>query len=360
MGEIIEKTLILLPKLTAGGTERSAVELANFIARDGKEVTILLMFKCNVFYKLHPNVKLIEPPDFRKKYGKILYLPILLFFLRRNIKKENPQVIFALGYILLTIISSLGISSKLIISWRSSPTRVRFPGNQILNEIYKFLYFIFRFRIDGIVAQTQYAKTIFQQKFRCPIQVVPNFLKEITSYNFERKNQIITVGRCVYEKGQHYLIEAFSKIKYKTWTLIVVGDGPKRKELEEQAKCLGIADRVIFTGFQKDVDYYMAQSKIFAFTSIVEGFPNGLIEAMANGLAPVSFNCIAGPSEIITDGYNGYLVDVGDIEQFVNCLNCLIEDKNILGKISLQALDSAKMYHVDLIGKKYIQFFEEC
>ena len=86
------------------------------------------------------------------------------------------------------------------------------------------------------------------------------------------------------------------------WKLVIVGDGPRRKNLEGIVSKLNIGDRVIFTGFQEDVDFFLSQSKIFVLPSLIEGFPNALIEAMANSLAPVSFNCEAGPSEIIEHG----------------------------------------------------------
>ena len=169
-------------------------------------------------------------------------------------------------------------------------------------------------RVNGIIAQTSYAADFYRKAYSCPIEIIPNFLREIKEYKHEQINQIISVGRCSSEKGQHYLIEAFSKINNTTWQLAIVGDGPCLKELKALAIKLGIYDRVIFTGFREDVDFYLSQSKIFALTSLIEGFPNALIEAMATPLAPVSFNCNAGPSEIIEHGKNGFLVEVGNIE----------------------------------------------
>lgn len=351
-----KKIVIVLPKLTPGGTERTAVVLANYMVERDIDVTVLVMFKRDKFYELNPKVKLIEPDNFRDKYGKILSFPMLLLYLRRNIKKEKPDTVFCLGYMLLGIITSVGIKTKVIISGRSSPDRVRFPGNALFNAFYNFCYLILKFRINGIIAQTNYAKEVYQKKYSCPIVVIPNFLRGIKEFQHERKNQIITLGRCSYEKAQHFLLEAFAKINAPNWTLAIVGDGPLLDELKIQAKALNIEEKVDFCGFQKEVDFYLSQAKIFGFTSIIEGYPNALIEGMANGLAPVSFNCVAGPSDIINENENGFLVPVGDVNQFAEKLQLLVDDAALREKISSNASRIKQTNELRIIAEKYREF----
>ncbi len=351
-----QKIVIVLPKLTPGGTERTAVVLANYMAEQNIDVTVLVMFKRDKFYELNPKVKLIEPDNFRDKYGKILSFPMLLWYLRKNIKNEKPDTVFCLGYMLLGIITSVGIKTKVIISGRSSPDRVRFPGNALFNGIYNMCYSILKFRIDGIIAQTNYAKEVYQKKYKCPIVVIPNFLREIKEYPSERKNQIITLGRCSYEKAQHFLLEAFAQLNAPNWTLAIIGDGPLLEELKSQAKALNIAEKVEFCGFQKEVDLYLSKAKIFGFTSIIEGYPNALIEGMANGLAPVSFNCVAGPSDIIKEGENGFLVPVGEVALFAQKLQMLIDDRALLEKISSNASKIKETNNLKIIAEKYSRF----
>jgi GalNAc-alpha-(1->4)-GalNAc-alpha-(1->3)-diNAcBac-PP-undecaprenol alpha-1,4-N-acetyl-D-galactosaminyltransferase len=351
-----KKIVIVLPKLTPGGTERTAVVLANYMVGKDIDVTILVMFKRNKFYELHSKVKLIEPDNFRDKYGKILSFPILLWYLRKSIKAENPDTVFCLGYMLLGIITSIGLNTKVVISGRSSPDRVRFPGNALFNAFYNFCYSILRFRIDGIIAQTNYAKEVYKKKYSCPIVVIPNFLREIKKFKHQRKNQIITLGRCSYEKAQHFLLEAFSKLHAPDWTLAIVGDGPLLNDLKNQANELNIAEKVEFCGFQKEVDFYLSQAKIFGFTSIIEGYPNALIEGMANGLAPVSFNCVAGPSDIINEGENGFLVPVGNVDFFAEKLQLLIDNSTLLNEIVSNASKIKQTNDLKIIAEKYREF----
>ncbi|MDI1318539.1 glycosyltransferase [Flavobacterium sp.] len=351
-----KKIVIVLPKLTPGGTERTAVVLANYMVENGSDVTVLVMFKRVNFYELHPKVKLIEPTNFRDKYGKILSFPALLWYLRKNIKAEEPDAVFCLGYMLLGILTSVGLKTRVIISGRSSPDRVRFPGNALFNGFYNFCYSIFKFRIDGIIAQTNYAKEVYQKKYSCPIVVIPNFLREIKDYQHDRRNLIVTLGRCSYEKAQHFLLEAFSKIHAPDWKLAIIGDGPLIEDLKNQAKQLNIAEKVEFCGFQKEVDFYLSQAKIFGFTSIIEGYPNALIEGMANGLAPVSFNCVAGPSDIINQGENGFLIPVGDVTLFAEKLQLLIDNELVLQEMGSKASRIRQTNDLKIIAEQYKEF----
>lgn len=352
----MKKIVILLPKLTAGGTERTAVELANFLTKEGVDVTVLLMYKYDHFYTLDHRVKIIEPTDLRAKYGRFLYLPFLFYYMNKSLRRIQPDTVFCLGYILFGLITSFKLNSRIIFSGRSSPNRVRFPGNFFANKLYKLGHYLYKNKVDGIIAQTNYAKEIYQKKYNCPIVVIPNFLREITEYHHERKNQIITLGRCSFEKAQHFLIEAFSKVNAPDWKLIIVGDGPLLQDLKNQVKELNIAEKVEFCGFQKEVDFYLSQAKIFGFTSIIEGYPNALIEGMANGLAPVSFNCVAGPSDIIKEDENGFLIPVGNTILFAEKLQLLIDNPTLLNEISSNASKVNQTNDLTIIAKKYMEF----
>ncbi|EKB49139.1 glycosyltransferase [Cecembia lonarensis] len=188
-----KKITIILPKLTAGGTERTAAELANYLVSHDIDVSILLMFNYPHFFNLDKRVKIIEPlPAVRDKLGRVLYLPYLILFLRKNLKNIKPDSILCLGYILFSLIASFGIKSRVIISNRTSPYRVRFPKTKVLNGIYKFSYWLLNSRVDGIIAQTQTAAEVYSRSFKCSIRVIPNFLKEM-EYFPKLKKKILSL-----------------------------------------------------------------------------------------------------------------------------------------------------------------------
>ena len=109
---------------------------------------------------------------------------------------------------------------------------------------------------------------------------------------------IAAAGRLVPNKNFSMLIDAFAKADLPAH-LVIFGDGPERGALEAQAQSLGIADRVHMPGFVDNPFAVLTRSQLFAMPSNAEGFPNGLVEAMACGLPVVATNCASGPSEIL-------------------------------------------------------------
>lgn len=353
-----KKVVIILPKLTAGGTERSAVELANSMVEKNYEVHLLLMYTLPHFFETDNRIIIHEPDrKVRMNCGRFLYVPLLLLFLRIKLKKIEPDTVFCLGYILFGLMASWNLKTKVIISGRSSPNRVRFPGNGIANKMYAGFHKIVSRRVNGVIAQTSLAQNVYAKRYSCPIVVIPNFLRDVKRYPDHKKGKIIiNVGRLVNEKGQHFLLKAFAKLDRQDWKLWLVGDGPLRGELENLAGVLRISEQVVFLGFQKDVDYYLSQASIFAFSSVIEGYPNALIEGMAHGLAPVSYNCEAGPADIINHNENGFLVETGNINDFKQYLNILINDIDTRHKFQLNASKILDDNNKTKITDRYIDF----
>jgi GalNAc-alpha-(1->4)-GalNAc-alpha-(1->3)-diNAcBac-PP-undecaprenol alpha-1,4-N-acetyl-D-galactosaminyltransferase len=236
-------TLIILPHLKCGGTERSATELANFIARNGGKVSLVLMFRKEIFYKTIPGVGIIEPDIDSEKWTGIIKFINTIRFIRSTIKRNKPEVVLALGYIAFTLFASIGLKTKVIISYRSNPVRLRFPGNRFLNSVYNLTHLLLKRRVNGIIAQTEAASQIYKRKYTCPVVSIPNFLRELEDYDLEQKNIIINVGHLTSDKAQHFLIKAFSMLNAPEWELLLVGEGPRHKELVELCKELKVDSR---------------------------------------------------------------------------------------------------------------------
>ena len=118
---------------------------------------------------------------------------------------------------------------------------------------------------------------------------------------------VVSVGREDDLKGFWHLIKSFSLVKkeFPDAGLMIIGDGcyAEYKKLAEE---LEISDAVLFTGVQKNPFALLAKADVYALTSVSEGFPNALIEAMACGIPCVSVNCKTGPAEILADSYEKY------------------------------------------------------
>lgn len=138
-------------------------------------------------------------------------------------------------------------------------------------------------------------------------------------------------------KGQHKLIEAVGRLKDKHPNLhvLLVGDGPRRKEAESAADAAGIRDRVVFAGKRFDVPEMLSAMDIYCLPSIWgEFFPNSIIEAMCMG-KPWIGSRIAGLPELTADGSAGWLVEPGDVDGLVEKLDTLASDqslRNLMGE----------------------------
>jgi glycosyltransferase involved in cell wall biosynthesis len=168
------------------------------------------------------------------------------------------------------------------------------------------------------------------------------------------------VGRLITTKHQDKLIELFLNLDIPEWRLVLVGyDHLKQTNFD---RLQAIIDRnngqkqVMLVGRQVDVDSFYKRSKIFAFTSSSEGFPNAIGEAMSAGLPAVAFDCIAGPSEMITDNHNGFLIPLFDYEQFREKLERLMKKEDLRASFGKNAREAVKLFSIPSIGEKYLQF----
>lgn len=268
-----------------------------------------------------------------------------LLRLRKLFKIHKPDAIlsFMEKYNAFTIIASGFLGLKVFVSDRSNPLRKVSIQTELLRKLtYKYA--------AGIIAQTEFAKEVLYDKTKnTNIKVIPNPVKSIQRFpDFKKDKIILNVGRLVPEKGQKYAIEAFSKLSNNEWKLIILGDGPLRNELENLIRELKVEDRVLLLGSVHNVDEWLAKASIFVFPSVSEGFPNALVEAMAAGLPVVSFDCDAGPRDIIKHNKNGMLIEQMNVDQLVICLNELMNDDNKRSNLA----EAAKQINIQLDKSK--------
>lgn len=327
-------------------------ELANYLLKKDVAVWLILMFKDEVFYKLDPGVQIIEPA-FRKR-SNLTYAFFLFPFLRRKIRKIAPDAVLSFGerYNSYVLLATRGLPVPVYISDRSSPHKNLSSFNLWMSKVlYK--------RAAGVVAQTTKAADLLSRRLKGAqdnIRVISNPLREIQRSDPLKKNQIVALGRLVREKRYDRLLEVVSFLNNKSWKLIIVGDGYMRSEVENWILEYGVQDRVILAGQQKEVDPYLAESKIYVLSSDIEGYPNALCEAMAHGLACISFDCVAGPSDIIEDGLNGILIEDGYTELFARELDQLIEDEDKRKQLGEEAEKIRARHHGDRIFEQYLEF----
>lgn len=148
-----------------------------------------------------------------------------------------------------------------------------------------------------------------------------------------RGKKLLFVGRLAAAKGLPVLLDAIAKLD--DVTLEIAGDGPDRLMLVEQARRLGIAERVRFLGYQSQAQVrdLLKQADIFVLTSFAEGVPVVLMEAMAAGV-PVITTQIAGIPELVEDGESGLLIAPGDAGATAAAIHQLVEDPGLRTRLA--------------------------
>ena len=275
---------------------------------------------------------------------------------RSSIKKLTPDVVISLLPETSKYILSLHKRGnfKLITSERNNP---ELDGNVKL----KHKVFV---HSDGIVFQTSRAKNWYPESIGKKGVVIHNAVGNDLVYKIPvdivRKKKISAVGRLSKQKDYPTLLRAFKTVSeyYPEYYLEIFGDGPDEAELKALAENLGVSRKVRFMGAHKDAVLQIADSTCYVMSSIYEGMPNALMEAMAVGLPCVSTDCPNGPAELIVNGENGLLVPVGDVVALAGAIVRMIEEKNFAETCGMNAKKILETHNVEKIAKQYIDYIE--
>ena len=360
-----------------GGIQRVTVVKANALAEiEGNEIYIIVTDNKNgVFTEpLSPKVHLIDldinyyEDDYKSRWNVLKGI----FIKRREHKKRLASV---LNEIQPDIVISVGQSEKNMIpsingKWKTirefhfvKDYRLR-QANSLFDKIlawggniYDFSYKIKGY--DHIVSLTHEDKKTNWKGWK-KVSVIPNpstFQTDKTS-TLDRK-KVISVGRLSPQKNYASLIRAFKYVvdKHPDWSLDIYGNGPQEFELKSLINQLNLNKHVYLKGFSLNVKEEMINASIYAMSSIFEGFPLVLIEAMTCGLPVVSYTCPCGPKDIITEGKDGSLVKMNDEVTLAYQINLLIENKEQRKQMSEAAKIKAKQYKIDNIISLWMHLF---
>lgn len=350
------KTICLVaPSLQGGGIERSMVTLAEHFQKRGHIVYYVACRAGKHFFEL-PEAIHFEEPLYKHStsgYKKVLTYLRMVNYLRTVYKNIHPDVILSFGDSInpWAILANSKSNYHIFISDRISPKqRLSWDKNLMKKITYR--------KATGIIAQSTFAADYKKQVFGSDIniRIIPNALRVIEQTEIvEKQKYVIGVGRLSIEKGFDRLIDAFARIGgHDDWRLIIVGDGPVKSELMQQATSLGISERVEFLGLRKDVDALLAESSIFVIPSRCEGFPNALCEAMASPLPCIAFDSIA--ADLIENEKNGILLEDGDIDALSDSMARLMDDPHYREELAHNAFDIRSRLDKETVGDMFLDF----
>lgn len=216
---------------------------------------------------------------------------------------------------------------------------------------------------DAITVLTKFDYPFFK-KINKRTLIMENPCSFTLKENLQRKKEkkILAVGNL--DRYIHKGFDNLLDIVYQVfeicpdWSLQIVGSGESGLSyLLEKTKRLGLENKVEFTGFRKDVKEIMAKSDIYILTSRHEGLPMVLIEAMSQGMACIAYDCVSGPSEIISPGENGILVSDQNMEEMVIKLSELINNEELRKSLMANTTKSLKKFSLENVGQKWEELF---
>lgn len=187
----------------------------------------------------------------------------------------------------------------------------------------------------------------------------------MTQNSFLRDGCILASGRLVDSKRFDLLIRAYAQGNF-TVPLVILGEGPRLKDLEQLASQLGVAERVLFAGFLSNPYAVMARATVYVLCSELEGFPNSLLEAMGMGLPVIATNCYHGPAEILDEtimpditgvhqARHGLLVPAGDTNALTQALQLVLTNPALKASLAQRAQQRASQFTMPATIARYAE-----
>jgi len=306
---------LLISQMNKGGAERVVSRLTGILNSDYK-VYLIVFESTYMAYEHKAELIDLNIPSSPKKLKKLLLPIIRARTLKKNKDKYNLDCVISFmdSPNIVNIISKTD-KCKVAISIRnySEIENSRNVIGRIFSLAVKSLYN----RADIIIPVTKEIEKLYVKKYRVradKFKVIynPYDINEIKGlsreapvlselYNIANKFKFVTMGRQVYQKGYWHLIKAFKLVhdKYPDAVLVMIGQDHQDGKVQELASKLSLDDSILLLGYHSNPFGILSQCNAYVLTSLFEGFPNALVEAMACGLPVISADCKSGPREIL-------------------------------------------------------------
>ena len=353
------KVDFLINKMSGGGAERVVSLLANHLVQKGLNIRIIT-FTGDDNYELDRRVNRIKLHNHPLFHSVIIngFFGLLSFYKNKN---NRPDIISShinlLGYLTIPIAKIYNL--KLIVSEHNNHyTKSSFAKKVLWNNLYPLA--------NAVTILTQFDQEYFSKRNK-NVWLMPNpctfqTVKE-NDIKFNDSKEILAIGDVnrYDHKGFDNLIYIAKSVltKHPDWTFKIVGKGDNGiNYLKKLSKEFGIQDNVIFTGYRTDIKDLLLNTEIFVLPSRYEGLPMTLLEAMSQGVCCIAYDCISGPSDVITPEENGILVENQNIEKMSQELNTLIENPEKRIQLKKKAPSALSRFSITNVGDKWGKLFK--
>lgn len=365
-----------------GGTEKVLANKANYFSKKlGWDIHMLINDQKGEAYAYTYNED-IKMHDMKiSSYLKKPIIPYLSYKLLQakasklfedKIKSINPDVIIVTQHgIEDFIIPKLKLDIPTVREFHFSKKAIWKTAELIPGKLNRQLFVLKKKRIlkkmngyDHIILLTKSDQNY--GNYGTKTKVIPNMLDtsiedlKLNTGTTQSKKRVISVGSMHdMRKGFDVQINLWKKIaaKHPDWILDIYGDGKEREKLQNRIDQANLTEKVILHGNTNEIMSKYKASSFFLMTSIAEGLPMVIIEAMSCGLPCVAFDCPEGPKDIISNSHDGFVIAHRNTDVLFDKVDELITKPELLELFSKNAAEKSKAYSIENISKIWIDFF---
>src|SRR5574344_29207 len=364
-----------------GGIERVLINKMNYLAEVYDYRLILISYaQLNrpIVYPLSPKIKSIDyniPIYLQYRYNPLRRLSyyfrlrnLLVSQLRQLVKEEQIDIMVGTTYefFIMDVLNHLRGEVKTVLETHISKKYIQ---DQTRDSFLKNIFYVFRVRrINQIVRNASAFVTLTDLDANEWIKVrrcivIPNAAFIIAEQDYSQHKEykrVISVGRMDWQKGYDLLLKSWSHVvnKHTDWHLDIYGDGRNKSTFLSLCRKMELETSVTFMAATKDIYQKYKDYDFYVMSSRYEGFGMVLVEAMSNGLPCVSFDCPYGPSNIIHDNIDGFLIKNGDIDGLAEKISYMIEHQDIRLEMGKNAFLNVNRYSPSKIMPLWRNLFE--
>ena len=343
--------------LGSGGLERIVANVANYYAKKGWNVSILLLLDPTVFQILEPSIKVYSMFDKTTNSRKWSRVFSWIKFIKQHAKQEQPDIVVAMTF---------KIGSMVRIACKNKNTRIivrEINDPQTRNKMANAITDYFVKKCDGIIFQTEWERMCHSKKCQKIGHIIVNPVIIPMEAVVPKRKVIATMGRLdLKQKRQDVLIRSFALLhkKYPDYILEIYGDGSE----ENKEYLMNIVREENLEGFVKfikarqDVHKCIRDAEMFVLTSDYEGLSNALLEAWLMGIPCITSDW-NGVEDVVTNHENGLIVKRGDAIAFAQAMEFYIENPDLAQKYAENAKTYAYKYDINFVIKQWEKLLED-
>lgn len=369
------KVLFFTNRLGGGGAEKHMLRVINHLDQSRFAISIVLVKPSGSFESaLSPDVHkfILNHTRSRSTTARMIRS---IKPLRRIIENERPDLIFSVidlaNLVNVMAATKARARPKIVLGVQTPPSMAYgspwHPVKRLILTLIPRLYP----KADQIVALSNgVAESLAQlaPQLRQQTTVIHNagveddvrekMREEFFGEELPAAPLVVACGRLKALKGFGFLIDALREVRKTTpANLLIVGEGEERAALERKIRRLRLQNCVRLVGFQENPFKYMAAADLFVLSSLFEGFGNVIVEAMACGVPVVATDCPYGPREIITDGENGILVELGSAPALAQAILRVLGDSKLRNRLAENGKQRAQDFEARSIADSYGELF---